>query len=188
MTGVQTCALPIYVPTNISNVIVDDIDGSSITKTYTEPGIYTVKLTVINDFGEDSVIFDDLISARFPAPGDACVAFVTRANQIVERAGIPNGGPYETTPIIRSPVGSIIDMYIPSGENPNTPGITYGGETLRDGNIIDPIETYTWSLSDDLGHGNSNIARAVYSVGGNYDLVLRCDTKYGAYKIGRAHV
>ena len=176
-------SLTSYVPTSISNVIVEDIDGESITKTYNDPGLYTVKLTVINDFGEDTVIFDDLISARFPAPNDACIAFVSRANQIIEQEGIPSGGPFTTTPILRASINSLIDMYIPTGENPNTPGVTYGGEVISDGNIIDPIETYTWSLSDDLGHGNSNTTRAVYSVGGNYDLVLRCDTRFGAYKI-----
>jgi PKD repeat protein len=176
-------SLTSYVPTNISNVIVDDVDGESITKTYNDPGLYTVKLTVINDFGEDTVIFDDLISARFPAPDDACIAFVSRANQIITQEGIPSGGPFTTTPILRASINSLIDMYIPTGENPNTPGVTYGGEVTSDGNIIDPIETYTWSLSDDLGHGNSNTTRAVYSVGGNYDLVLRCDTRFGAYII-----
>ena len=182
-TTLSTISLTSYVPTSISNVEVEDIDGESITKVYTNPGIYTVKLTVINDFGEDSVIFDNLISARFPAPGDACIAFVARATQILVEPGVPSGGPYTTTPILRAGIGSIIDMYVPSGENPNTPGITFAGETIVDGSVVDPIESYTWSLSDDLGHGNSSITRAVFSVGGNYDLVLRCDTRFGAYKI-----
>lgn len=176
-------SLASYVPNNISNIIVEDIDGGSITKSYTEPGIYTVKLKVINDFGEDEVIFDDLIEAKFPAPSEACVSFVARANQIITTEGDPSGGPYNTYPVIRAPINSIIDMYIPTGINPNTPGITYSGETTIDGKIIDPVETYTWSFSDDLNHGNSTLARAVYSVGGIYDMVLRCDTKLGAYRI-----
>ena len=56
-----------YVPNNISNVIVEDIDGATISKVYTEPGIYTVKLRIVNDFGEDEVVFHNLIEARFPA-------------------------------------------------------------------------------------------------------------------------
>jgi hypothetical protein len=51
------------------------------------------------------------------------------------------------------------------------------------GSIVDPIQNYTWSLSDDLAHGNSNTARAVYSIGGTYDLILRTDTEFGSYKI-----
>lgn len=179
----STISLTSYVPEYISNIIVDDIDGESITKVYTEPGIYTVKLTIINDFGEDSVIFDDLISARFPAPSDASISFVSRANQFISVSGYPNGGPYTTTPVIRSPINSIIDIYIPSGENPNTPNVTYGGEKIVSGSIVDPIQNYTWSLSDDLAHGNSNTARAVYSIGGTYDLILRTDTEFGSYKI-----
>ena len=172
-----------YVPNNISNIIVQDLDGSTISKVYTDPGIYTVKLRVVNDFGEDTVIFDDLIEAKYPAPSEACVTFVARANQIITTAGVPSGGPYTTTPVIRAPINSIIDMYIPSGVNPNTPGVTYSGENIIDGDIIDPIETYTWSFSDDLSHGNSTQARAVYSVGGVYDMILRCDTQLGAYRI-----
>jgi len=176
-------SLASYVPNNISNIIVEDIDGGTISKVYTEPGVYTVQLKIVNDFGEDTVIFDDLIEAKFPAPSEACITFVARANQIITTAGVPSGGPYTTTPVIRAPINSIIDMYIPTGTNPNTPGVTYSGETMIDGTIIDPIETYTWSFTDDLTHGNSTVARAVYSVGGIYDMVLRCDTKLGAYRI-----
>ena len=172
-----------YVPNNISNVIVEDIDGATISKVYTEPGIYTVKLRIVNDFGEDEVVFHNLIEARFPAPSEACISFVLRANQFLSVPGVPTGGPYVTTPVIRAPANSIIDMYVPSGINPNTPGVSYGGETVIDGKTIDSIEAYTWSLSDDLAHGNSSLARAVFSIGGTYDLILRCDTDFGAYRI-----
>lgn len=172
-----------YVPNNISNIIVEDIDGSTISKVYTEPGIYSVKLRVINDFGEDEVIFYDLIEARYPAPADACVSFILRANQFLSVPGVPTGGPYTTTPTIRAPANSIIDMYVPSGINPNTPNVSFAGETVIDGKTIDPVEVYTWSLSDDLSHGNSSVARAVFGVGGTYDLILRCDTTFGSYRI-----
>ena len=187
---VSTISVASTVPSTISCVVVNDVDGGTIEKTYTKPGKYTVKLKVTNDFGEDEVIFNDLIEARFPAPSEACVSFVARAGQTITEIGVPAGGPCTTTPVIRSPVNAIIDMYIPldiSGnpaENPNTPGVTYAGEKLDPSNKpYDPVDSYTWSLSDDLSHSNSPSARAVYSIGGYYDMVLRCDTLYNSFRI-----
>lgn len=189
VTPTTICNATSVVPSTISHVLINDLDGGTISKTYYDPGIYSVKLTVTNDFGSDSVIFDDYIQARFPAPLDACISFTVRANQKLTVAGQnPAGGPYDQptsiTPVIRSPVNNIIDMYIPTGENlANMPGFTYAGEELNGVSPIDPIVQYTWSLSDDIPHSNANTARAVYSVGGYYDLILRCDTQFGAYKI-----
>lgn len=187
---ISTISVTSAVPSTISCVKVEDIDGGTIEKTYTKPGKYTVKLKVTNDFGEDEVIFNDLIEAKFPAPSEACVSFVARAGQTITTAGVPSGGPYTTTPVIRSPINAIIDMYIPldtngsPAENPNTPGITYAGEKLNVSNKpYDPVDSYTWNLSDDLQHSNSPTARAVFSVGGMYDMVLRCDTLYNSYRI-----
>ena len=187
---VSTISVSSKVPSSISCVVVNDIDGGTIEKTYTKPGKYTVKLKVTNDFGEDEVIFNDLIEARFPAPDDACVSFIARAGQTITEAGVPSGGPYTTTPVIRSPINAIIDMYIPldnngnPAPNPNTPGITYAGEKLDPSNKpYDPVNSYTWSLSDDLSHSNSPSARAVFSIGGLYDMVLRCDTLYNSFRI-----
>jgi PKD repeat protein len=172
------------VPSNISNVLIEDTDGGTIIKTYTKPGLYTVKLTVVNDFGSDTVVFDDLISARFPAPEFATVEFSAKLNQDITRIGQPTGGPYTTTPILRTPINTIIDLVIPAGENPYNTGYSYAGEVLDENNDpIDPIVSYTWSLGDDIPHSNSSTARAVYSVGGFYDMVLRCDTQFGSYRI-----
>ena len=189
-SNISTISVISSVPSTISCVNVEDIDGGDIEKTYTKPGKYTVKLKVTNDFGEDEVIFNDMIEARFPAPVEACISFVARAGQTITQAGIPSGGPYTTYPVIRSPINAIIDMYIPldingnPDENPNTPGITYAGEKLDpSGSPFDPVDSYTWSLSDDLSHANAPSTRAVFSVGGFYDLVLRCDTIYGSYRI-----
>lgn len=172
----------VEVPSYITNVLVNDTDGGTIRKTYTKPGIYTAKLTVRNDFGEDSVTFDDLITARFPAPDYAVIGFIQRAGQIVT-VGSPTGGPYTSPPTIRAASNTIIDIAINSGINSFT-GRTYSGEAVDQTNTpIDPIMSYTWSLSDDYTHNNASTARAVFSIGGVYDLNLRVDTKFGAYRI-----
>lgn len=169
-------------PINQSDVIVQDLDGGTIQKIYTTPGNYDVTLTVRNDFGEDTVVFPEYINARIEAPQEAVIDFVPRAGQIPE-AGSPVGGPYTTVPKIRTPNTLLLDMEIPSGINPNT-GRTYSGEEVDGGGSpIDPVVAYTWSLADDLVHGNSPTARASYSIGGVYDLILRVDTKFGSFRI-----
>lgn len=170
------------VPVDSNNVLVDDTDGGSIQKTYTRPGVYDVKLTVINEFGQDTVIFPGLINSRIKAPDEAVIKFLPRTSQI-HIAGTPTDGPYTTPPTIRAPANSLIDIEIQSGTNPNT-GRSYGGEELDDsGSPLDPISQYTWSLADDLTHNNASAIRASYSVGGKYDLILRTDTAFGAYRI-----
>jgi len=175
------------VPSNITNSLINDTDGGTIKKTYTKPGLYTVSLTVSNDFGSDVVTFQNLINARFPAPDFALINFAQYQGQILT-PGIPNDGNlYTTPPKIRAGINSIIEVYIENGIN-NTTGKTYGGEIVDETNTpIDPITNYTWSFSDDLTHNNSSIAKAVFSVGGFYDLNLRVDTKYGAYRITNYH-
>jgi PKD repeat protein len=169
-------------PINQSDVIVQDLDGGTIQKIYTTPNNYDVKLTVRNDFGEDTVIFPQYINARVEAPQEAVINYVPRSGQLLE-AGLPTGGPYTTPPKIRTPTTLLLDLEIPYGINPNT-GRTFSGEEVDGGGSpIDPIVAYTWSLADDLVHGNSNTARASYSIGGVYDLILRVDTKYGSYRI-----
>lgn len=173
-------------PINQSDVIVQDLDGGTIQKIYTTPNNYDVKLTVRNDFGEDTVIFPHYINARTEAPQSALIQYIPRSGQIFQE-GIPEGGEddgtYTTPPKIRTPTTLLLDMGIPAGINPNT-GRTFAGEQVDGGGSpIDPIIAYTWSLADDLVHGNSNAARASYSIGGIYDLILRTDTKFGSYRI-----
>lgn len=169
-------------PVTQDNVIVEDLDGGTITKIYTKPGIYDVKLTITNDFGYDEVVFPQYINARVQAPEEAIVNFNVRAGQFLIQNAFPTNGPYTTTPIIRTSINTFVDMEIPSGVNPNT-GRSYAGEELSGGSPIDPISNYTWYLSDDLIHSNSTNARAAYSIGGLYDLILRVDTSYGSYRI-----
>lgn len=173
-------------PVTQDNVLVQDLDGGTIQKVYTKPGIYDVSLTVTNDFGSDTVVFPEFINARVAAPEEATIDFNVRAQQLLIQIGSPTNGPYTTTPIIRTPVNVFVDAEVPSGINPNN-GRSYAGEFLVATVPVDPVTSYTWSMSDDLVHNNSSLVRASYSVGGVYDMVLRCDTAYGAYRITSYH-
>lgn len=150
------------VPSDTTDVLVSDPSGGKICKTYTKPGIYDVTLTITNDFGTDSVTFPEFITARFPAPNPAIIDFTQRPGQLI------------SDPLkIRSVINTLIDV-----------SVTDTGEVLDENdNPIDPIVSYTWSFSDDLTHNNSSTARASFGVGGVYDLILRVDTEFGAYRI-----
>ena len=171
------------VPSTSRNDFIDDLDGGLIKKTFTEPGEFDVSLTVINEYGQDTVVFQKLINARIEAPDKSVIDFIPRSTQNVT-SGLPVGGPYTTVPTIRTRTNQFIDMQIPAGENPSTPGKSYSGELLDgSGNPIDPITQYTWNLADDLDQANSRINRASYSQGGYYDLSVRVDTSFGSYRI-----
>jgi PKD repeat protein len=159
------------------------VNGATIQKCFSIPGIYDVSLKVINEYGEDIVKFERAIDARIGAPNEAVIDFTAKSSQHLT-PGQPTGGPYTTPPKIKSATNVFIDVRVKSGENPNTPGRSYAGELLNGhGSAIDPITAYTWNLSDDLSHSNSHIARAIYSVGGIYNVELRVDTELGAYRI-----
>lgn len=172
------------VPDDAINVIVWDKDGGSIKKTYHQPGLYDVKLTVQNGFGSDTIVFPEFVNARVKAPDEAIMQFVADTGTQDTTPGVPADGPFQIFPRIRSPINTLIEIEIPPGENPANPGYTYAGELLGiTGNIIDPITSYTWSLGDDLIHPNSTVTKASFGVGGIYDLKLRADTQCGAYRI-----
>jgi len=155
----------------------------SVTKTYTEPGNYTVSLTITNDFGTDVCSFPALINARIPAPDEAVVKYTQGNGQTVTQ-GDPVNGPYTTPPRIRSPINTLIEFVIPPGENPNTPDRSFAGELLNSFDTpIDPVIAYNWALGDDLNHPNTSSTKASYSVGGIYDFKIRLDTEFGAYRI-----
>ena len=156
------------VPSDDVDVIVrEDTPGGTVLKTYTRPGIYTVKMTVQNDFGSDQLILDDVIHARVKAPNNA----VIYANGV-------------NPPQIRTPINTLISFEVPPGLNRQTPGYSYAGEPLdENGNPLDPVDNWTWSLADDMIHENSNSTVASYGIGGIYDLKLRVDTTLGAYRI-----
>jgi PKD repeat protein len=172
------------VPDGAVDVMVRDTDGGKIKKIYHQPGKYDVKLTVENDFGQDIVIFEDFITARVKAPEPAIIRFIEDTSTQEADPGVPPNGPFVTPPTIRSPINTLIEIEVEEGENAATPGYSYAGELLNDSDEpIDPVLTWTWALSDDLNHPSNRTTKASYSVGGVYDLKLRVDTEFGAYRI-----
>jgi PKD repeat protein len=185
ISTISTINATSMVPEGSVNVLVRDIDGGTIKKIYHEPGIYNVKLTVENNFGQDVCVFENFINARTKAPREAVIVFNEDSSRQLATLGVPPNGPFEIFPKIRSPINTLIDFSVPLQENViGTPGYSFGGELLNENKEpIDPIIQYSWFLGDDLLHPNSNESKASYSIGGYYDLKLRVDTKYGSYRI-----
>jgi len=195
---VSTISVADEVPGDEVNVIVEDANGGKIKKTYHVPGRYDVSLTVKNDISEEVLEFPAYIYARIEAPDEAIINLVKRTGQLKlsadrydENGNLIQGTDpvvppdFTTTfpPILKTKVGTIIDLPIEAGTNSST-GKSYSGETL-DGNNdpLDPVTSYTWSLSDDLTHSNNRTARAAYSIGGLYDVTVRTDTDLNSYRI-----
>lgn len=132
-----------------------------------------------NHFGTNKAELHDLIKVRTDAPEEAIINFEPQMGQIL----IP--GEYTKPPVLRTPVGQLVNLFIMSGENPNKENTSYAGEWLNPVNKrpLDAITNYTWALSDDLPHTNSPATQAAYSIGGLHDLTLRVDTQCGAYRI-----
>lgn len=167
-------------PVTQDNVLVNDTDGGTISKTYSKPGFYDVTLTVTNKFGTDTVTLPNLINARVQAPETAWVYYQEKLGQIVDNGDLANN----IYPTIRAKTNALIDLYIPTSPsvNPAT-GRTFSGEEVVGTTPVDPINSYSWNLSDDFDHGNSSSTKASYGIGGYYDMILRCDTEYGSYRI-----
>jgi PKD repeat protein len=157
-----------------------EIEGSAVRKVYSSPGIYDVSLVVENEWGADSVEFKGMIVVKTESPETAIIEFINRPSQSYTEGDWGLGAP----PRLRSVANSFVDLEVPRGENPFRPGYSSSGEILdSSGSPVDPIVEYTWSLGDELPHSNSQIARASYSRGGKYDIVLRVDTSFGSYRI-----
>lgn len=149
------------VPTTVLNSIIEDTDGGTIVKTYTTPGKYTVSLRIVNDFGEDTYVIKDLINARYPAPDEVTLSILTTGLQ------------QEINGIFKSPTGLQIVITI-----------TNNGELKNESDeVLDPVVKYEWFLSDDIDHANSSTTSALYSIGGLYDISVRCDTQNDSYRI-----
>ena len=191
ISNISVISTTSVVPVGDINVIVYDDFSGPIKKTYTNPGIYSVTLTATNDYGQDIVTFENMINVRTSAPNEAQINIIAGANQLASAGDSPPiyswtasdpGGAWTIPPTIRSTINTFIQLEIPPGNlNPN---FSYAGEPLNgSGNPIDPINSFTWMLSDDLKHPSSRNAIASYSVGGIYDIILRCDTTFGSYRI-----
>lgn len=146
------------------NITVDlDQNGTlTITKEYVLPTICDVSLEVVNDFGRDIISFPNLVSCRFMAPQDAVIQVtdVSAGNQ--QLLTNPYGNAY-----LRLRSNKVIDLTVTDdGGHPN-----------------DPIVSYTWSILDDLPHGNSSSTKAIFSIGGLYDVILRTDSNLKSYKV-----
>lgn len=171
---------------DVDNVVVTDLDGGSVIKTYHSPGTYDVTLTVSNNFGSNTITMPAIVNARLESPDEAVINFLPNSEQNITTTGTPVGGPFVVTPVIRTPVETLINIEVPQGRNTNIvdEDVSFAGELLdAEGNAIDPIIEYTWSFADDLPHSNSNEATASYSLGGLYDMKLRVDTESGSYRI-----
>lgn len=147
---------------------------STIEKTFLNPGNYTVSLTVKNYYGEDTVTFIDMVKVKGQAPEEASIKFLPFENQIHLNDAIPK---------IRTPINQLVMVEVPQKSIGNIK--TFAGELIdpRTNKTTDIVTNYTWNLHDDLPHTNAHKTKALYTVGGYYDLVLRTDTAQGSYRI-----
>lgn len=147
----------------------------TITHTYVLPNIYTVSLQVTNMFGNDTVVFENFIDALWLAPDPAVIAYDVRAGQ---QNFDTNGNNF-----LKTPTSVYVYVATSNAVDPLDPDRTLSGAHIVGGNIIDPIVNFTWDMGDTLTHGDSPETKALYTIGGIYSVVLRCDTRSTAYRI-----
>lgn len=147
----------------------------SIQKLFLDPGNKTVSLTVKNQYGEDSVSFPNMIKVKGQAPEQALIRFAPQQQQL----GFMQN---DVMPKIRAQVRQPIAIEIP--QKMVSEKRTFAGERIdpNTSRTNDAITNYTWNLGDDLPHANSPKTKALYSVGGLYDLVVRTDTASGTHR------
>lgn len=147
--------------------------NTTVNHTFEKPGLYTIRMKVKNTYGEDTVVFENMINARYAAPDEAIIEYVLQPSQVY----------FSTNNYIKTPVGVPLYLFVENGINILT-GNKYSGELVDiNKNVLDKIIEYTWVLSDNLSHGNSMSTNALYSIGGYYDVVLRTDTASQAFRI-----
>lgn len=181
------------VPISAIDVSVVDLDGGSIKKIYTKPGNYTVSLTVQNEYGSDTVEFENFINVRAEAPNKAIIDFDPLSDQIYTNGirdldGLTPVSNWITPPKIRSKINKFINLFVDTDSyylNIEDNSLRNNNGALLDLSLnqIDPIDEYEWILFDDLSHSNENNTKASYSIGGIYDLILKVTTRYGSYRI-----
>jgi PKD repeat protein len=146
-----------------------------VQKLFVDPGDKTVSLTIKNQYGEDSVSFPGMVKVKGQAPEQALVRFAPQQQQL----GFMQN---DIMPRIRAQVRQPITIEIP--QKMVSEKRTFAGERIdpNTSRTNDAITNYTWNLGDDLPHANSPKTKALYSVGGLYDLVVRTDTASGTHR------
>lgn len=141
---------------------------ATVEKVFLTPDNYTVSLTVKNEYGEDTVTFVDMIKVKGQAPDELPIKFLPLGNQIHIDDLLPK---------IRTPINQpvLIEVQKPEPKKMSS--------NLVNPKSNDNISNYTWNLNDDLPHTNSNKTKAIYTVGGYYDAVVRTDTDLNSYRI-----
>jgi PKD repeat protein len=151
---------------NISNVI--STTASVVQHTYYEPGIFDITLNVFNDFGNDTIVLPSIVNARSRAPDPAIISITDGAFQLINPIDPTDSFLYThlVPGILKTRINTFVNLAIEnSGQQPN-----------------DDIISYTWKLGDDLNHVDSPSTKASYSIGGIYDIKIRVDTQFGAYR------
>jgi PKD repeat protein len=156
---------------NIS-VISNDVISTTATQIshiYYQPGIFDVSLTVSNEFGSDVIVLPNLINARLRAPDPALISVTAGAFQEI---------------IDINPDDEFLYTHLVPGIMKTRINTSFALSVLNNGEQTgDEIISYTWKLGDNLDHTESSTTNASYSIGGIYDIKLRVDTEFGAYRI-----
>jgi len=154
-----------------------NLEQDSLIYTYENSGFNDVSLTVTNDFGSDTCVLKNVVNVRDFCPSEAEIEFIAGVTQtFIDEEIILDSSPSKNNRLYRitSPINTYISINVPADSEGN----------LKNGqNSSDPINSYTWGISDDLPHLNQNYTTASFSVGGIYDVVLRTDTNSGNYRI-----
>lgn len=127
----------------------------AMTKTFYDPGVYDITLRVTNENGEDELVIPNYITARLEAPDEAVFEFAPDAVTQEYISGV-----------LTTRTGAVVNV-----------GLTSDGQQTGD-----PITSYDWDCGDDLDHGDAPVTKAVYSIGGTYDMRLRVGTLLNAYR------
>jgi PKD repeat protein len=154
-----------------------NLEQDSLIYTYENSGFNDVSLTVTNDFGSDTCILKNIVNVRDFCPSEAEIEFIAGATQtFIGEEIILDSEPSKNNRLYRitSPINTYISIIVPTDSE---------GDLKNGQNSSDPINSYTWGISDDLPHLNQNYTTASFSVGGIYDVVLRTDTNSGNYRI-----
>lgn len=145
------------------------------THTYLQSGFFTVTLEVQNNYGTDTVFFTNMIEALYVAPYEA---FIEMPPTGIQKQFTTDGNNF-----LKTPANVYVNVSTSNLAVPTEPFRTYSGEHLSGSTVLDPITTFTWSLSDTLTHANDPATKALYNIGGIYSVILRVDTYSGAYRI-----